>query len=786
MKYTLLTFLLVSLTISLSAQSVGISADGSAPDNSAMLDVHSTTKGMLVPRMTTLQRQALIAPADGLLVYDLDSSTFWYFNNTDWIDLSSKLLADDDRDTKIEVERTIDSDLIHFTVGGDIIAILNQKTLNIEAPGKGTFIGQNAGQFDDGSENANSAFGHFALRYNTSGSANTAIGRSALIANTTGSQNTGVGEFSLFKNTIGSINTAIGRGALNENTTGDHNLAVGTSTLLLNTSGTHNVALGNYALRSNTTGKLNTALGHAALQNVSNNLSELVAVGDSALFYNGGPSSIDGRYNTAVGARALRSNTTGRGSVAIGYKSSYANETGIFNTAIGESSLANNISGSSNVAVGFSALLNSDSGENVAVGSNAMGKLTSGAKNVGIGRNADRSNQTGSFNTIIGYQAGGTAINHSKTGNVFVGYQAGYFETSDNKLYIDNSDSAAPLIYGDFDSNILRVNGELQVSDAYRFPLLDGIVNQVLSTDGSGVLSWSDYSASQWVDDAPNNISYSGNVAIGTVSPTHRLHVFSNFDAAKISSTSVSSGDLTGLEVSAGNVFNATASDKITGIKVSVGTSAAEEVALIAEANSTADYAAKFDGKVEFNNSNSLDHEVGLYPSGANGTTSLFMAEDATGSRGVEMEYHGIDDKMYIKGRFSGVDYGPHLSIERISGDVVIGPGTKATGYKLSVDGKLACEEVLVELSGDWPDYVFENEYPLLPLSKVKEHIDQHGHLPNMNSAEEVEKNGVKLGEMQRKLMEKIEELTLYIIDLDEKNAGLAKKVEDLEKLIQN
>ena len=105
--------------------------------------------------------------------------------------------------------------------------------------------------------------------------------------------------------------------------------------------------------------------------------------------------------------------------------------------------------------------------------------------------------------------------------------------------------------------------------------------------------------------------------------------------------------------------------------------------------------------------------------------------------------------------------------------------------YLLAVDGKVACEEVLVELSFSWPDYVFEDDYPLIPLNQLNEEIKNLGHLPNMPSAAEIENSGLSLGEMQVKLLEKIEELTLYIIDLDTQNRQLQSRVDHLIKVIE-
>ena len=112
------------------------------------------------------------------------------------------------------------------------------------------------------------------------------------------------------------------------------------------------------------------------------------------------------------------------------------------------------------------------------------------------------------------------------------------------------------------------------------------------------------------------------------------------------------------------------------------------------------------------------------------------------------------------------------------NGSVAVGTSTIPSGYKMAVDGKLITEEVKVQLSGSWPDYVFDEDYDLPTLEEVQKHIDEKGHLPNIPSAEEVEKNGVELGEMDRLLLEKIEELTLHVIQL--KNE--IKKLKTIQK----
>ena len=101
-----------------------------------------------------------------------------------------------------------------------------------------------------------------------------------------------------------------------------------------------------------------------------------------------------------------------------------------------------------------------------------------------------------------------------------------------------------------------------------------------------------------------------------------------------------------------------------------------------------------------------------------------------------------------------------------------------ANDYKLTVTGKVICEELKVELAANWPDYVFADEYELKPLHELKSFIETNQHLPNIPKASEVERDGFEVGEMNRKLLEKVEELTLYIISLQEQIDALKKGIE--------
>jgi hypothetical protein len=91
-------------------------------------------------------------------------------------------------------------------------------------------------------------------------------------------------------------------------------------------------------------------------------------------------------------------------------------------------------------------------------------------------------------------------------------------------------------------------------------------------------------------------------------------------------------------------------------------------------------------------------------------------------------------------------------------------------GYMLAVNGSAIATSVTVKLHGSWPDYVFKKDYQLPSLLKVKTYIDKNQHLPDMPSEQEVAKTGINLGEMNKLLVKKVEELTLYVIKENQQN----------------
>ncbi|TKC05241.1 hypothetical protein [Pedobacter frigoris] len=138
----------------------------------------------------------------------------------------------------------------------------------------------------------------------------------------------------------------------------------------------------------------------------------------------------------------------------------------------------------------------------------------------------------------------------------------------------------------------------------------------------------------------------------------------------------------------------------------------------------------------------------------------------------------------YLWSNVNGLHWGkgnPNNSIT-IDNNGNAGIGTNyPNGYKLAVAGNMIAESVKVKLQGAWPDYVFAPSYKVPTLQETEKHIKEKGHLPGIPSASEVKANGVDLGDMNAKLLQKIEELTLHLIEMQKDNARQNKEIELLK-----
>ncbi len=123
------------------------------------------------------------------------------------------------------------------------------------------------------------------------------------------------------------------------------------------------------------------------------------------------------------------------------------------------------------------------------------------------------------------------------------------------------------------------------------------------------------------------------------------------------------------------------------------------------------------------------------------------------------------------------------LFVLRGDGKIGIGTSDFTANHKLRVEGSIGAREIKVEASG-WSDFVFEKEYELRTLEEVEDYISENKHLPDVPSEKEVTENGINLGDMNTKLLQKIEELTLYLIEQNKQNQAQQAKIEQLEKEI--
>jgi trimeric autotransporter adhesin len=465
--YLLFIFMVLSLPKNSFSQSIGIGTD--TPDSSAALDITHSSKGLLIPRMSTTAILSIISPAKGLMVYDSltnqlvtntgtplapnwqavtsgssgSSANGWNLNGNSGINPNNQFIGNTDNQPLRFRINNIQAGELHpvngniswglragqsNTTGYSNIAIgtdalkLNTTRSNFVA------IGDSA-LFNNGDAIFNIAIGSKSLFSNTTGSSNTATGFESLRANTTGSINSAYGTRALFSNTIGRFNTAIGFSTLFFNISGDDNTAIGNQSLLNNTTGVDNTGIGTETLFFNTTGNLNTAIGSQSLK-LNTNGAENTAGGGQSLFFN-----TTGNDNTAFGFKSLFANTASF-NTAYGAVSLVTNTTGGLNTAFGYRSLFNNNIGNNNTATGTRSLFANTTGDNnIAAGNLSLSSNTSGSQNTSVGAQSLVTNDIGSSNTAIGFGAdvsAGDLTNATAIGE-------GAIVDASNKVRIGNS-----------------------------------------------------------------------------------------------------------------------------------------------------------------------------------------------------------------------------------------------------------------------------------------------------------------------------------------------------------
>ncbi|HOZ78141.1 MAG TPA: hypothetical protein PLY34_09105 [Ferruginibacter sp.] len=273
-------------------------------------------------------------------------------------------------------------------------------------------------------------------------------------------------------------------------------------------------------------------------------------------------------------------------------------------------------------------------------------------------------------------------------------------------------------------------------------------------------------------------------VGIGTTNPTAKLHVNSGISGELIRLGSndpmigfYQSSTLTGFADISGSDFR-------------MGTVASNDAGkAIIRVNGGDRLTVAPDGNVGIANNTPVSqlHILGGTDAGLTSNNNGYLMLGSAASGNLIFDNNEIQARNVVAGSdlFIQNDGGNVILCGAEQGGVGIGVTSGASipaGYLLAVDGKVLTEEVRVELSGDWPDYVFENDYQLTPFDKLRNFIAENKHLPNIPAAAEVEKNGFELGDMQKRMVEKIEELTLYVLQLESDMKEMKEKLDELKK----
>ncbi len=187
-------------------------------------------------------------------------------------------------------------------------------------------------------------------------------------------------------------------------------------------------------------------------------------------------------------------------------------------------------------------------------------------------------------------------------------------------------------------------------------------------------------------------------------------------------------------------------------------------------------------------------NELGGEGAAINFYTPMTPSPDLLGAQIYSFRENGVNASPTTSLRFATNNSGTISDKLVISGTGNVGIGTTdnanwtlaGSTYKLAVGGSMIATSVTVKMVANWPDYVFKKNYELPTLSELKNYVDQNQHLPGIPSADEMAKNGQDLGEMNKLLLKKVEELTLYLIEKDKQLEEQNKRILKLEKKHQN
>jgi hypothetical protein len=694
----------VSLAELNAQQGVGIGTE--KPDDSAVLEIFSTTGGLLLPRMTLNQRASIVQPAAGLMVYQTDlldglylyNGKIWNLlalgtavnltaNTTTWSTTGNEVLGTE------SFLGTLDDAPLVFKVNNEFSGLLDSKRSN-------TFLGYKTGW---ATESFNSVV----------------IGALALQRSGTGNDNVVIGFQSLFSLENGQYNVAVGSLSLSSSIIGDKNTVIG--------------AMAGYRAKGNS----NVFVGFQA---------GYFEQGDDKLYINNNASQTPLIYGDFE-KRMVGINT-----------SEPANKLSIKGNQDGESGLQ----------------LQSLTSASRAISSNGKALSVDNSGNVILVLSTGSGTNTGTGTSNIFWQERGNGIQNQNEGDVLIKKNINVTETvRSNRLEVANGG----IVFKNLNA------GTIPLDPNGKSLSLDNSGNVILVKNESARVetNWQTV-GSDLTNENTGTVFIRKDLDVSSdVSATNLTIKMGKIKFDNLSSNSppsASNGKVLTLDTD-GNVILTNESARVETnwqtvgndlINENSGTVFIKEDLDVSSGVSATNLTIKT-GKIKFDNlsSNSL-------PSASNGKV---LTLDPDGN--VILTNDGIGN----------TDSGPWKKTEnrvelKQSSQVVIGNGITQfpAAYNLFVSKGILAEHVRVAVpnSASWADYVFKPDYRLMPLHEVEKFINTYGHLPKMCSAKEVVERGVDILEMSVKLLEKVEELTLYAIDADKRIKLLEQRLDRLEK----
>lgn len=694
----------------------------------------------------------------------------------------------------------------NYNTGFGINSLLNNTSHSNNAFGFETLINSSGGY--------NCAFGNNALQKNTTGSLNSAYGTRALENNTTGSRNIAIGHRSLGSNIAGIGNTALGYGALTTST-GNDNIAIGQITPRHLVTGNSNIFIGNETAVNLYNGNYNLLLGNVRLNNsattnklAGNNLEKTVIIADGhgnqkMLMSRGGNIGI-GLGNNIIPRNRL--DIGGGVVIGRGFTPSFSDFDGYLaptngllvegRVGIGNSSPKNKIE-ITHGTDGFSGL--------------RFTNLTSNSVPIQT-QSTDKFLTVNQFGDVIFQKVAPSNVSSNlltSAGNTMTSNVASLISTAPIVNSISNTITP-------FNQLITTINGVSSVPvnlPEFDFSELDASTTnelQTISISGN-TISLSNNGGSitlpTFVDTDQQSLSLIGNTLSisngnSVVLPTY---VDTNTDQQSLSLTdntlSISNGNSVVLPT-----FVDTNTDEqslsLTGNTLSI--SNGNSVMLPIYTDTDAQSLTLNGNILSISNGNSVTIPTLNFANGTNttisgnGTVSNPFQINTTitdtsiyANNGVINQATTVNNNRIVDMNNSNIWFNSANSTT--NGNIYIGDSatypTNTGDYKLYVEGGILTEKVKVALrsTANWADYVFADNYELMPLKDVEKFINSNKHLPGIKSAKELMEDGLDVAQMQAKHMEKIEELTLYVIEqekkINEQNLVIQKYNSELELL---